>query len=592
VVDNIMTYIKRTLGCGLVDSSYIEQNISLAGWVDGRRDHGGLIFIDLRDQSGMVQLVVNPEDNKQVHEIAHSLRSEFVIAITGKVVRRSPGTVNKDLVTGQLEVQVSDLVILNKAKTLPFSLEEAERVDEELRLKYRYIDLRRPIMQQRFKLRHKLIQTMRAFLDTEGFLEIETPILTKNTPEGAREFIVPSRVKQGNFYALPQSPQLYKQILMASGFEKYFQVARCFRDEDLRADRQPEFTQLDMEMAFIDESHIQTIIEKMFAYTLKEVLNISVQTPFPRMTYEEAFRLYGSDKPDLRYDLAIQDITTVFDDTPLQFLRAILDRQGSIGCIYIQGKDFSRSELDGWVDWAIKAGAKGLVWLRVKEDGVIESPIAKQLPQDFKERLIKHGCTLTVGDTLFIIAGSYKEAWTLLGRLRQAVAHALQIIPKNQLHFSWVVDFPLLEFDSISKQWASVHHPFTAPKEGWETKPLEDIKARAYDVVLNGIELGGGSIRIYDRQMQEKVFDFLGLNKDQMNEKFGFLLEALEYGFPPLGGLALGIDRLVMLLTHSASIRDVIAFPKTARGHDPFMDSPTLVSDVTLKEYGLRKLPT
>lgn len=584
-----MAALYRTMYCGEVKASDLGKTIQLAGWVNKRRDHGGLIFIDIRDRAGLMQLVFNPDFSKEAHDLAHTLRSEYVIEVTGNVVERTPETVNTELATGALELQVTKLRILNTAKTLPFTLSEAQSVEEEVRLKYRYLDLRRPEMLEKLVLRDKICFAIRQYLHDQGFYEIETPILTKNTPEGAREFLVPSRIKAGYFYALPQSPQLYKQLLMAAGLDKYFQIARCFRDEDTRADRQPEFTQLDMEMAFIDESVIQKLVEGLYSYIFKKVLNKEFLLPVPRMTYDQAFADYGSDKPDTRFDLRLKDISGAFADTELKFLRAILDQGGKVGCVHVSGHKFTRSELDGWVDKAQQFGAKGLLWLRIGERGEsFESPVSKFLPTDFYARLQQHIPKLIPGDTLFIIAGPYTQAWTLLGRLRLDMAKELNMIPEDVFNFLWVTDFPLLEFNEDDKRWYAVHHPFTAPQDGWESQEPGQMKARAYDLVLNGVELGGGSIRIYHREMQQKLFDLLGLTDQEVQNKFGFLLESQELGFPPLGGIAFGLDRVLMLLTGSKSIREVIAFPKTQRGIEAMMEAPSPVDPKQLKEYGLK----
>ncbi|HEV2601525.1 MAG TPA: aspartate--tRNA ligase [Candidatus Babeliales bacterium] len=586
-----MHYFERTIACGLINQEFLGKTVRISGWVNTRRDHGGLIFIDLRDRTGLMQLVFNPDFSKDAHNAAHALRSEFVISVVGVVVERAAGTTNKDLATGKWELQVTELVIENKCKALPFSLDEAGNVDEELRLKYRYIDLRRASMREKFALRHEVIFAMRECLHQQGFYEIETPILTKNTPEGAREFLVPSRTHERSFYAMPQSPQLYKQLLMASGMEKYFQVARCFRDEDLRADRQPEFTQLDIEMSFVKEGNVIEVIEKLLAHVWKKTFNIDIVTPFPRLVYAQAFSMYGSDKPDLRYALKINDITSLFAQTELKFLRSVLDTAGKVGALHVNSHDFSRSELDAWVTKAQKFGAKGLLWMRFKDEQTIESPISKFLPVDFFAQVKTVIPDLKPSSVLFIIAGEYNEAWTLLGRLRCQMAKELGMIPENEFNFSWVTDFPLFEYDKENKRWDATHHPFTSPQDGWETQQPGEMTARAYDVVLNGVELGGGSIRIHDAQVQDKVFKLLGLTKEQVEKKFGFLLEAQQLGFPPHGGIALGLDRLIMLMSNSSSIREVIAFPKTASGYDPLMDGPAEVEESQLQDYGLKFAP-
>lgn len=585
-----MQSIQRTIGCGLVSANFLGQNICLAGWVNRRRDHGGLIFIDLRDRSGLMQLVFNPVFAKGSHILAQQLRSEYVLAVCGKVVERTPETINKELATGKYELQVTDLVILNKAKTLPFGLDDADTVDEELRLAYRYLDLRRPAMREKLALRNDVIFAMREFLHREGFYEIETPILTKNTPEGAREFLVPSRLHAGSVYALPQSPQLYKQLLMAGGMEKYFQVARCFRDEDLRADRQPEFTQLDIEMSFIDEQMIQDVIERLIAYVYKKVFNRTLTIPFERMTYDYVFSTYGSDKPDIRFDLPIYDCTKLFADTELKFLRTILDKGGKIGALHVRGHEFSRGDLDKWVNRAQELGAKGLVYIQVKDAATFESPISKFLPVNFLKETRAIMRDVDPGSALFLVAGPYKEAWDVLGRLRLELGRVLNLIPQDADAFLWVTDFPLFEYDEKTKKWNAAHHPFTSPQSGWETREPGQMKARAYDIVLNGVELGGGSVRIHDRAVQNRVFELLGLSKEKAHEKFGFLLEAQELGFPPHGGIALGLDRLIMLMSRASSIREVIAFPKTQRGYDAMMQAPTPVEDLVWREYGLRLL--
>lgn len=583
-----MQKFSRTIGCGLITEKFLNQNISLCGWVNRRRDHGGLIFIDLRDRSGIVQLVFNPDFSAQIHKLAHTLRSEDVVNIEGILVKRSQEAINKEIPTGSFEVQVKKLEILNKVtENLPFTLEEADKVEEELRLRYRYLDLRREKLRKKFELRNNIIFAMRELLHSEGFYEVETPILTKNTREGAREFIVPSRMHIGSFYALPQSPQLYKQILMAAGFEKYFQVARCFRDEDLRADRQPEFTQLDMEMSFINEEDIQSVIERLLKHVLQKIFNINVNIPLQRMQYKQAFDEYGVDKPDLRFELKIKNFTKLFEKTEIKFLKTVLEQSGKIGGLVVKEKQFSRSELDALVEKALGFGAKGLLWIRFDENGNPESPIAKFLPADFLQQLQNFDSGIQKTDTIFLIAGQYDEAWPLLGRLRLHLGSELNLVKKDELKFLWVVDFPMFAYEKEEKRWVAVQHPFTSPQQGWQNQEPKDMLARSYDLVLNGMEIGGGSIRLYKKDEQEKIFEIIGIDKEMAKKEFGFLLEAQELGFPPHGGIALGLDRIVMILTDSESIRDVIAFPKTARGYDPMMEAPTKVEDKKLRDYGL-----
>lgn len=582
-----MTSWKRTIECGFINEKVLGQEVVLNGWVARRRDHGGLIFVDLRDRTGIMQVVFNPTISENAHKLADALRSEYVVAVKGTVIERDAAVVNEKMPTGKWELKVHDLHIFNASKTLPFSLDDNEVIDEELRLRYRYLDLRRFGMQNRLGLRNMVVFAMREFFTQNGFLEIETPILTKNTPEGAREFLTPSRLHHGSFYSLPQSPQLYKQLLMAGGLERYFQIARCFRDEDLRADRQPEFTQLDIEMSFVEATDIKMCIEKMFEYVFKRVFNLEIKLPFPMLTYETAFNNYGSDKPDTRFGLVIHDATSLFQGTELSFLKTVLEKGGKVGALHIQNKTFTRSELDEWVKKAQQHGAQGLVYVRWATDGTVESPIAKFLPADFFEKACTVFRELTKQDTLFFVAGQFKQAWEVLGRLRNALGADLGLINPHNLNICWVVDFPLFEWSEQEKKFVSAHHPFTSPQAGWENLKPEQMKAQAYDLVCNGFEIGGGSIRIFDVATQRKIFDILGLSPERAQDKFGFLLEAMEYGFPPMGGIALGIDRLVMLLSGTSSIREVIAFPKTQRGHDAMMQAPSSVDNKQLKEYGI-----
>jgi aspartyl-tRNA synthetase len=584
-------YFERTTGCGLVDEAYLSKAVTLSGWVQRRRDHGGLIFVDLRDRTGIMQVVFNSEFGQEAHDKAHELRSEYVISVTGTVVKRTQGTMNPGMKTGTYELQASELVIHNRTKPLPFSLEEAHNVDEELRLTYRYLDLRRDDMHDHIVKRHKIIFAIRQFLQDEAFYEIETPVLTKSTAEGAREFLVPSRGQKGSFYALPQSPQIYKQMLMASGFERYFQIARCFRDEDLRADRQPEFTQLDIEMSFVKQDDVISLVERLFSYVFKSVLDMDINTPFQRMTYDDAMHQYGTDAPDLRYDMPIHDITNLFAETELSFLQSVLKKDGKIGALHVAQHPFSRSDLDGWVNQALKNKAKGLIWIRFDEQGNVESPIAKFLPDDFLAHVQSIIPDAREGDTLFLIADAYKHAWPQLGTLRKQLARELDLFDTGAFAFVWVTDFPLLEYDEKAKRWVSVHHPFTRPQEGWRHQEQGDIKAAAYDIVMNGVEVGGGSLRIHEAQLQRAIFDFIGMSDEDVKRHFGFLLEAQELGFPPHGGIALGLDRLLMILVGGDSIRDVIVFPKTQRGIDPLMQAPSKVDPEELKAYNLRIIP-
>ena len=584
----------RTHQCGLVGTQHIDTTITINGWVNRRRDHGGVIFIDARDRSGLVQLVFNPDHcDETTMALAHKLRAEFVIAVTGKVIARAPEMVNEKLATGAIEIVAEQLEILNSAKPLPFQLDEADNVDEELRLKHRYLDLRREKMHNFLKLRHQVVYAMREALNDDGFYEIETPLLSKSTPEGARDFLVPSRLQPGKFYALPQSPQIYKQLLMASGMEKYFQIARCFRDEDLRANRQLEFSQVDIEMSFVNEDMVHDMTERMMAHLFKKVFDVELSLPFDRCSFKEVFDKYGNDKPDRRFEMPIQTVTSLFASSELKFLKAVANDGGSIGALCVKEYDFSRSELENLVSKTIKDfGAKGLLYIRFKEDGSSDSPVSKFLPADFFAQAQALIPGLTTNDTLLLVAGAYKEAWTTLGRLRLHLGHKLNLIDTSKQDLLWVTDFPLFEWDDETKRYYAVHHPFTQPTQGWHEQEPADMTARAYDLIYNGEELGGGSIRIHESAMQEKVFELLGINEQEAKDKFGFLLEAQELGCPPMGGIALGLDRLIMLLTGAPSIREVIAFPKTQSGVSPLMQSPCGVDAAQLKEvYVQTKLP-
>ncbi len=577
----------RTAECGLINDTVLNKVVSLAGWVNRRRDLGNLIFIDLRDRSGIMQLIFNADIDKNAYQRAQDLRPEYVIGVKGIVSKRAAGMENQDMPTGRYELHVQELIIFNKAKTLPFQLDRIDEVDEELKLKFRYLELRNPLMQERFALRSKINFEIRTFFMSRGFYEIETPYLTKSTPEGARDYIVPSRIKEGCFYALAQSPQLYKELLMAAGFEKYFQIARCFRDEDLRADRQPEFAQLDIEMTFADEIEIQTLMEKLFKYLWKSILDKELTTPFTRLTYDEAFQYYGSDKPDLRFGLKITDCTELFKNTELKFLQATLKNGGKIGALHVRGYHFSRKQLDELEEDAKRLGAQGLLKIYFNKEEA-ESAVAKFLPKDFFRQAQNLFPTLADGSMLLLIAGEYEKTWEQLGRLRAIIAEKIDLIPEDQYSFAWITDFPMFEWNEDEKRYVAKHHPFTQPQAGWEQLEPKHIKARAYDLILNGLELGGGSIRIHKSEMQQKIFEHLGISAQEADKKFGFLLEAQNFGFPPLGGIAFGLDRLIMLMTQSTSIRDVIAFPKTNRAVDLVMDAPAPVSQKQLDEYNLQ----
>ena len=584
-----MQLLKRTVYCGNVTEAHLDKPITLNGWVARRRDHGGVIFVDLRDRTGLVQLVFDPKLHPTTAEQAHALRSEFVIAIQGTVVARAPGMVNEKLPTGRFEVKVATLQILNKSNPLPFQLEEEEKVSDELRLKYRYLDLRRKQTQECLKTRSDVTFAIRQFFAEQSFYEIETPILSKSTPGGARNFLVPCRLQPGTFYGLVESPQIYKQLLMVGGMEKYFQIARCFRDEALRANRQPEFTQLDIEMSFIDEEDIQAVCEKLFSALWKKFLNYELSLPLARYSYDEVFSRFGSDKPDMRFGLEIRDATDFFASLGLNFIKSVLDKKGRVGCVTVPNHRFSRTDLDRWTDHVTKElGAKGLLWFRWREDGTLDSPMAKFMPADFFEQTQKTLPGLTKNDTLFVVAGDHEDAWTTLGQLRLALGKDLKLINTSAWSMFWVTDFPMFEWDKDAKRWQARHHQFTSPQDGWEKQEVKDIKARAYDLVCNGEELGGGSIRIHSAEVQNKIFEILGISKEKAEEKFKFLLEAQDLGYPPEGGVAFGIDRLIMILSGVDAIRDVIAFPKTQNGTCLMMQSPSRVEDEQLRELHIK----
>jgi aspartyl-tRNA synthetase len=582
---------KRTHSCGALGSGDVGKTVTLMGWAFRRRDHGGLIFVDLRDREGITQCVFNPGSAGDSHGKAETVRGEFVLAVRGSVTARPPGTENPKLATGAIEVQVSEVKILNDSRPLPFQLdaESDAEVDETLRLKYRYLDMRRPTVLRAFQIRDAVCRAVRDYLHGQGFLEVETPFLTRSTPEGARDFLVPSRLQAGSFYALPQSPQLFKQLLMVAGFERYFQIVRCFRDEDLRKDRQPEFTQIDIETSFLDRDDFLPIIEGMVAEVWRRVKGVELERPFPRLTFDDALARFGSDKPDLRFAMELTDVSPLFAGSEFQAFSQVVAANGVVKALRVPGASgMSRKELDDLTAEAKQAGAKGLVWIKVNPDGV-QSPVAKFMGA-IQERLLAQ-LGAQSGDLLLLVGDTAPVAATVLGRLRVDLGRRFDQIPADRDVFAWVIDFPLVEWNAEEKRWDSVHHPFTAPRD--EDLALLDsdpgrMKAKAYDLVLNGQEAAGGSIRIHQQAVQEKVFGLIGISNEEARSRFGFLLEALEFGAPPMGGIAFGLDRLAANLAGQESIREVIAFPKTQKGTCPLTDAPAPVDARQLRELGIR----
>lgn len=579
---------KRTLYCGDVTEKHIGEKVTLHGWVQKRRDLGGLIFIDLRDREGIVQVVFNPDFSADALSIAESVRNEFVVTVVGTVAARSEGAINDKLATGRIEVLAEEIEVLNASKTPPFYIEDGVNVSDELRLKYRYLDLRRPEMNQIFQMRHTATKTFRQKLDQMGFFDIETPYLTKSTPEGARDYLVPSRVYPGNFYALPQSPQILKQLLMSAGFDKYYQVVRCFRDEDLRGDRQPEFTQIDLETSFLTKEEIQEITEEMLVAVVEATKGIKIAKPFPHMTYAEAMDRFGSDKPDVRFGLELKNVAEAVANVDFKVFTNAIESGGEVKAINAKGAaaNYSRKDIDALGEFVGRYGAKGLAWMKVEEDG-FKGPIAKFFTPE-NQAAVAGVLDAEVGDLLLFVADKAEVVAASLGALRSKLGQELDLIDQNELAFLWVTDWPLFEYDEEAGRFVSAHHPFTMPQDAslLETAP-EKAMAEAYDIVLNGYEIGGGSLRIYKKEMQQQMFRALGFTDEEATEQFGFLLEALEFGTPPHGGIALGLDRIIMILAGRNNLRDTIAFPKTGSATDPLTNAPSEVSAAQLAELEL-----
>ncbi|MEB6200385.1 aspartate--tRNA ligase [Mammaliicoccus fleurettii] len=582
---------KRTTYSGKITEEYIGQTVTLNGWVQKRRDLGGLIFIDLRDREGVVQIVFNPDFSQEALNVAEKVRSEYVIQVKGLVTKRDEKSVNDKIKTGKVEVQVSDIIILNESETPPFSITDMNDIDENVRLKYRYIDLRRESLAQTFKMRHQITRSVRNYLDEGEFYEVETPVLTKSTPEGARDYLVPSRVHDGEFYALPQSPQIFKQLLMIGGFDKYYQIVKCFRDEDLRADRQPEFTQIDIEMSFVDQEDVIKMNEGLMKRIMKDVKGIDITTPFPRITYAEAMDRYGIDKPDTRFGMELINLSELAAKMDFKVFKSTVENGGEVKAIVVEGaaNDYSRKDIDQLQAFANIYGAKGLAWLKVTDEG-LNGPISKFFSEEHAAELLSN-TQANAGDLVLFVADKKDVVAASLAQLRNKLGKERGLIDPNKYNFLWVTDWPLFEYDEDSNRYVAAHHPFTAPKkeheEMLETDPT-NVEANAYDIVLNGFELGGGSIRIHKSELQEKMFKALGFTEEQAQEQFGFLIEAFKYGAPPHGGIALGLDRLVMLLSGRTNLRDTIAFPKTASASCLLTDAPSKVSDSQLHELHLQ----
>ena len=586
----ISSYKKRTHTCGQLRSTDIGSTVTLTGWVDVRRDLGGVVFIDLRDRYGKTQVVFAPQHDRTAHEIAQSLRSEYVISMTGKVEHRPEGTVNAELPTGEIDVAGFELTILNKAETPPFPIEDSIEVSEDIRLKYRFLDLRRPAMQHNLLLRHRVSQITRAYYDRNGFIEVETPVLMKSTPEGARDYLVPSRIHHGKFYALPQSPQTYKQILMVAGYDRYFQLVKCFRDEDNRADRQPEFTQIDVEMSFVDENDVLAMTEGLIVEMWREAMDVTLKHPFTRLTYKEAMERFGSDKPDTRFGLELRNCSESVAKSSFRVFSDTVAKGGVVAGFAVPGlANTTRNQLDVLTDFVKSLCAGGLIYLRHLEDKV-ETSVDKFVSQE-EARALAATLGTQPGDLGLMISGPWKKAYPILGALRLEMADRLKLIPENAWNFLWVTDFPLLEYSEEEKRYVAVHHPFTSPKPEdvsmLDTDPA-NVRARAYDLVLNGTEVAGGSIRIFDSELQSKMFSLLGIGPEEAKLKFGFMLDAFRYGAPPHGGIAYGFDRLIMLMAGQKSIRDVIAFPKTSSAMSLMDDSPSTVDKRQLDELHIR----